>query len=58
MPRHLASDRPSDDRTDAERDGQTARTFVNGISVYEDGFASKVIEDIKLRGHIYIELRR
>lgn len=43
---------------DAERDGKTARTFVNGISVYEDDFASKVIEDIKLRGHIYIELRR
>jgi len=37
----------------AEDSGEVSRTIVNGISVYEDGFAEKVMQSIKESGCIY-----
>lgn len=37
---------------DAEDSGEVARTIVNGISVYEDDFAEKVMQSIKRTGLI------
>ena len=43
---------------EAEAIGRTSRTTVNGISVYEDDFAGLVMESIRERRQIIIELRR
>ena len=43
---------------EAEVIGRTSRTTVNGISVYEDDFAGLVMESIRERRQIIIELRR
>lgn len=41
---------------EAEISGTTSRMIVNGHSVYEDTFAENVMESIKQRGLIYVEL--
>lgn len=39
----------------AAQRGTESYTIVNGVSVYEDDFAEKVIDSIKQIGHIYID---
>ena len=41
---------------EAESSGVSSRVTVNGHSVYEDTFAENVMESIKQRGLIYVEL--
>ena len=40
----------------AESNGTTAKTLVNGFSVYEDEFEEKIIESIAAHGHITITM--
>ena len=42
---------------EAEAAGETSRTTVNGVSVYDDDFAGRVLESIKDRGQIIMELK-
>ena len=43
---------------EAEISGTTSRTMVNGHSVYDDTFPDDVMESMKERGQVYIELAR
>lgn len=43
---------------EAERAGNISRLAVNGISVYEHGFADAVLESIESQGYIVMELGR
>ena len=43
---------------EAERAGNISRLAVNGISVYEHGFADAVLESIDSQGYIVMELGR